>query len=43
MNDYIKISSDFEIIDIYTRINILNNNLVKNIYSSFDFYIKSKL
>ena len=41
MGDHIKISSNFEkindIIDINTRINILNNNLIKNTYSSFDF------
>jgi predicted nucleotidyltransferase component of viral defense system len=41
MDDYIRISSSFErieeIIDISSKINILNNNLSKDIYSSFDF------
>jgi len=41
MDDYVKISSDFknieEIININTKINILNDKLINNIYSSFDF------
>jgi len=47
MDNYIKIISNFEkideIIDINTRINALNNNLIKNIYSSFDFDINNNI